>query len=161
MTLTPDYYSQCEDAIGRLFRTLTDYIQHDWQVSDDDTNLSKGADYFIFFNPGMFTPVPVSEDADRVEYYNWEVLFEIRVRFASFGVSKKKFKAFRSELFNVINAHKRLDFPKPAIANGVLKTTLSSTAKPMYWADKAGQPAPSWIVQQMKATVLQVVPIGK
>ena len=159
MTATVDYYSQCEDGLQALFRTLTDYIKHSWQVSDDDTNLKNGADYFVFFTPGMFQEIPNGDDQKNA-LFTWEVLFEIRVRFKSFKESKPVFKAFRSELFNIVKKHNRLDYPKPAVGRGVLKTTLSATSKMVYWADKPNQTAPSWIVQQMKANILQVVPVG-
>ena len=159
MTDTTDYYTQCQDALGALFLSATDIFVHDWQVSDDDTNVNKGADVFITFTPGQFQEVPRSNDQSNINE-GWEILFELRVRFTQIGKSKEKFRAIRSVLFNLVKDHKRLDYPtKQAI--GVLGTTLMATKQMQYWYDKQGQPSPTWIVQYFKATVLQVVPIGR
>jgi hypothetical protein len=156
-----DYYSQCEDALKALFMTATSTFTKSWQVSDNDTAINNGAECFVTFSPGQFQEVPNGKDGAVNVMIGWEVLFELKVRFSTIAKSKAQFKAVRSELFNLIKDHKRLDYPKPTTGIGVLGTTLIATKQVQYWYDRQGQPSPTWIFQPFKATVLQSVPIGK
>ena len=156
MTGSIDYYTQCQDALQALFLSATDIFAHDWQVSDDDTNVNKGADTFVVFTPGTFQELPKAND-QRNTYINWDVLFELRVRFTSIGKSKANFRAARSELFNLVKDHRRLDYPTRQ-PNRIQGTTMQATKQMQYWYDKQGQMSPTWLIQYFKVSILQVVP---
>ena len=47
-----DNYILCENAVISDLKNLGQYFPNDWQVSRDDTVLSRGAEYFAIIKPG-------------------------------------------------------------------------------------------------------------
>jgi len=150
-----DHYSICETALMTRLRTLTSYFpagtgkSAGWQVSDDDTVFSQGGDYFIVVRPGEFPTVQKGLLAD----VSWHVKAVIYVRFIEYKTSWGRFKAFRSDIFNLLNADPSLDR-----TNGVFSVTVSSKDDAGRLLDTQGNPM-NWIAQLLDVTITQRIKI--
>lgn len=150
MPNTEDYYSQCEAALMTSFRSLP-FFEHDWQVSDDDTVIAQGADYFAIFRPGAF---PVSKDGAHQRDFQWEIVIDVYVRYQDYKKSWQKFKGLRAALINLV-------FPDPFLSAtpGVWATSLSSGEAASYFYFDEPKPGvrPNFIIQTLTATITQRV----
>lgn len=140
-----DYYSQCEGALMARLRTLTEFFPRDFQVSDDDSVLNRGADTFAIFQPDAF---PATRADGREVFFNWVVIFDLYVRYKSRAESLAKFKAARSALINLIT---------PTSLNGTsnISRTLLSAGGGLQ-QDIPGD-NPNFIIQTFSATITQRV----
>ena len=151
----PDHYSVCETALMTRLRTLTSYFpagtgkSAGWQVSDDDTVFSQGGDYFVIVRPGEFPTVQKGLLAD----VSWHVKAVIYARFIEYKTSWGMFKAFRSDIFNLLNADPSLDR-----TNGVYSVTVSSKDDAGRLLDTQGNPM-NWIAQLLDVTITQRIKI--
>ncbi len=144
MTAT-DYYSQCETALMTKIRALTDFFPRDFQVSDDNSVLNRGADYYAIFQPDAF---PQTRADGRDVFFNWVVIFDLYVRYTSRKESLPKFKAVRAELINLLG---------PASLNGtnnISRTVLSASGG--LQQDLAGD-NPNFIIQTFNVVITQRV----
>jgi len=151
----PDHYSVCETALATRLRTLTTYfpaatgLSAGWQVSDDDTVFQLGGDYFIIYRPGEFPTVQKGMLAD----VSWHVKAVVYVRFVEYKTSWNKFKLFRSDIFNLLNADPTLNK-----TNGVWNVTVSSKDDAGRLLDTQGNPM-NWIAQLLDVTITQRIKI--
>lgn len=137
-----DYYSMVEAAVMAKLRTLSIFSK-DWQVSDDVTNIQKGAKYFAIFFPSTFTPTR----ADGLEKdYLWSVVFDLYVRYSTHKESLALFKAARAELF-ILNKDRNLNRTQ-----GVFNVNLLATSEVLQ--DVPGD-NPNFIIQTFNAAVSQ------
>ncbi len=102
-----DYYLQCETAFMARARTLTKYFEHDWQVSDDDSVINRGANYFLIVRPGAFPITP--RGTRRTLTVDWNIIADLYVRWKSYKESWSLFKELRSDLFNLFLSDPNLD----------------------------------------------------
>lgn len=150
-----DHYAVCESALVTRLRTLTSYfpaatgLPAGWQVSDDDTVFSKGGDYFVIYRPGEFPTVQKGLLAD----VNWHVKTVVYVRYTEYKTSWNKFKALRSDIFNLLNADPTLNR-----TNGVYNVTISSKDDAGRLLDTQGNPM-NWIAQLLDVTITQRIKI--
>ena len=153
-----DNYSTCETALAVLLRTLgTGFfpgdVQRDagWQVSDDDTVLSYGGDYFIVYRPGA---CPVTPVARGIKEYYWEVLMDLYIRYVSYKDSWTKFKAFRAAIITLLDTHQSL-----SSATGVRGVVFTSDERPLYFRfnNTPETAKPNFIIQQTKVVIRQQV----
>jgi len=146
----PDYYSECEDGFVALLQTLTTYFPNSWQVSDDDSNLMRGAENFVVVRPGAF---PTTRISDQARYFHWEILFDLDVRFVEYKKSWDKFKEVRSAIINLV-------YSNPTLGNtlGVFDVALDSREQAQYlkFSDDINA-KPNFIIQTMRAIVTQRV----
>ncbi len=94
-----DHYSQCEAALMAKLRTLTSLFPNAWQVTDDDSELARGADYFAIFQPDAF---PQTRVDGNEALFNWTTLFDFYVRYSTRKESLPRFKAGRAALINLL-----------------------------------------------------------
>lgn len=137
-----DYYSIIEAAVMTKLRTLA-IFPHEWQVSDSEENIRRGANYFAVFLPSVFQSIPV-DGKDKVIV--WSVLFDFYARYTTKQESKARFKAGRAELFT-LNKDRMLNRTV-----GVFDVNLSATSELLQ--DIAGD-NPNFIIQTFNAAVSQ------
>jgi hypothetical protein len=133
-----------------LLRTLTPYIVNDWQVSDDDTVIQKGADYFILVRPGAF---PYQRQTERLSTVYWNVVMDLFVRYKDYKESWNKFKAFRAVVFSLL-----MENPTLGGAAGVVQVNLTGEEGPQYLKfSDVPDAKPNFIVQTVRAVIAQYV----
>jgi hypothetical protein len=140
-----DQYSVCEGALMTKIRTLTAFFPRDFQVSDDDSVLNRGADYFAIFQPDAF---PQTRADGRDVFFNWTVIFDLYVRYSTRKESLPRFKAARSALINLLG---------PASlnsTNNISRTVLSANGG--LQQDIPGD-NPNFIIQTFQAVITQRV----
>lgn len=139
-----DYYSQCEGALMDKLRTLTDLFPNDWQVSDDDSVINRGADYFAIFQPDAF---PATRAASREVDFNWIVIFDLCVRYKTRKESLPKFKAARAAIIQLIAPHALNG------TNNISRTVLSSNGSILEGQKNNA----NFLFQTLSATITQRV----
>jgi len=153
-----DEYSTCETALAVLLRTLgTSFFPGDaqrdagWQVSDDDTVLALGGEYFAIYRPGTCPATPI---ARGIKEYYWEVLLDLYIRYESYKTSWTKFKAFRAATVTLLDTHQSLGYTK-----GVRSVVFSSEERPLYFrfTNTPEQARPNFIIQPTKVVIRQQV----
>lgn len=144
-----DFYQQCEEAFMAKARTLTKFFEHDWQVSDDDTVINRGADYFLIVRPGAFPITP--QDTRKILNVDWNITSDLYVRWQDYKTSWSLFKELRSDLFNLFLADPGLD-RTPNVWNVMLLSTSNPGQAP-----EEGRPA--FIGQTLTAIITQRVRI--
>ncbi len=92
MTVLTDYYSQCETGVMNLMLTLTDFFPNAWQVSTNEFNVNKGADYFLVFRPGKFPSAPVAGGIpisrnNPIRAYDWNMHADLYARYTEYETS--------------------------------------------------------------------------
>jgi hypothetical protein len=148
MTELIDHYSMCEGALMAKIRTLTEFFPKDFQVSDDDSVLNRGADYFCIFQPDAF---PHTRANGRQAHYNWVVLFDLYVRYKSRKESLPKFKAARAALIHLLHPISLNGFNG---SKGIENIVLSANGG--LQQDLQGD-NPNFIIQPLTATITQLV----
>lgn len=153
-----DHYSVAELGLAVCLQSLgATYFPGDtkratgWQVSDDDTVLTLGGDYFIVYRPGA---CPVTPIARGIYDYNWEVVLDLYVRYVSYKLSWAQFRAYRAAIVNLLNTHQTLNG-----TNGVHGVTFRSDARPQYFRF-TGTPEtaiPNFLIQTTQVVVVQRV----
>jgi hypothetical protein len=140
-----DYYSQCEGALMAKLRTLTTLFPRDFQVSDDDSVLNRGADTFAIFQPDAF---PATRADGREVFYNWVVIFDLYVRYKSRAESLARFKAARAALVDLIS---------PFCLNGTSNISRCVLAASGGLQQDIPGDNPNFIIQTLTATITQRV----
>ena len=140
-----DHYSVCEAAVMTKLRTLTDLFPKENQVSDDDSVLNRGADYWVIFQPDAF---PQTRADGREVFFNWVVIFDLYVRYKSRKESLPKFKAARSAIINLLHPTSLND------TNNIMRTVLSASGG--LQQDIPGD-SPNFIIQTFQAVITQRV----
>jgi hypothetical protein len=140
-----DQYGLCEAALMAKVRTLTEFFKESWQVSDDVTEIQRGADHFFIVLPDAF---PNTRTDGRSLTYNWVVLADVYVRYSTAHESLQKFKALRSALINLLTPISLNQ------AKNVSRTVLSANG-PLQ-QDIVGD-NPNFLIQTISVTITQVV----
>lgn len=140
-----DHYNVCEAALIAKLRTLTSLFPRDFQVSDDDSVLNRGADYFAIVQPDAF---PATRADGREVFFNWVVIFDLYVRYQSRAESLPKFKAARSAIINLLGPASLND------TNNVSRTVLSANGG--LQQDIPGD-NPNFIIQTFSCVITQRV----
>jgi hypothetical protein len=145
-----DFYVECETGIVTLLQTLTTFFPHDWQVSDDDTNIMKGAEYFVIVRPGAF---PYFRRTEQLSTIGWNVTIDLYVSYKEYKQSWNKFKAVRSAIFNLL-----MESPTLNDTLGVIRVDLTGDEQAQYLKfSEAPEAKPNFIVQTMRAIVTQYI----
>jgi hypothetical protein len=139
-------YSEVKAGFIARGQKLTDLFPKPFQVSDDEENIKRGADYFIVTLPSTFS----GRDADsHSKDMTWIVLFDLYVRYKTKTESVRKFEAARDQVIQHYHSDPWLN--KTA---GVSRVTISAAGEVLL--DPAGD-NPNFIVQTMSASILQRV----
>ena len=140
-----DFYSQCETALMTKLRTLSALFPKDWQVSDDDSVLNRGAEYFVIVQPDA---LPSTRADGRDLTYNWVVILDLYVRYHTRAESLARFKAARSAVINLLTPNSLND------TSNISRTVV--TASGGLQQDIPGD-NPNFIIQTLTATITQRV----
>ena len=142
-----DHYQAVENGLVTQLKTLTDFFPNAWQVSDDDTVISKGADFFIVYRPGSF---PVTKVSDFRYDVDWNITADLYVRYKTYKESWANFRSARAAIIELIFTHPRL--------GGVAYfTTVSSGEGALYFKFEENASVPNFIIQTLTFTIRQHV----
>jgi hypothetical protein len=140
-----DQYSIVEGILMTKLRTLTDLFPREFQVSDDDSVVNRGADYFAVLQPDAF---PATRANGRQAFYNWVVVLDLYVRYKTRKESLPKFKAARAAIIELLH-------PTSLNAtNSITNTSVSANGG--LQQDIVGT-NPNWIIQTFSVTITQLV----
>jgi hypothetical protein len=140
-----DQYSVCESALLAKIRTLSTFFPNAWQVSDDVSEIQRGADYFVIAMPDTF---PMTRADGHDVYVNWVVVLDLYIRFSTIQESLVRFKAVRSAIFNLL-------YPASLNrTNNISKLVLSSNGGVQQ--DMAGD-NPNFLIQTLSVVITQRV----
>lgn len=153
-----DFYQQCEDALVVRLRTLNpSFFKDNKQVSDDDSVLSEGAEYWIVYRPGAF-PINDTLLSQKIMDVNWNVTVDLYVRYKTYKESWGKFRKFRAALFFLLHQDQHLG----GTVN-VHRVTLSSNEAAQYFrfANTSEEARPNFIIQTCNIVIRQRVRFDK
>lgn len=156
----PDPYSECEDALKAYFQELIYWFAEEWQVSNNDTNIARGADYFIVLRPGSF-PV-INQNATGLQKdYEWNVVMDVYVRYVEYETSWHTFKKLRAALIKITgdNPILKCNLQPDKSATNVWSLTLTSDEDAQYFrfTDTDDDQRPNFIIQTMNVIIRQRV----
>lgn len=152
-----DFYQQCEDGMAARMRLLETFFQKPTQVSDDDSVLSEGADYWAIYRPGAF-PIADNLQTQKIMEVDWNVTVDLYVRYKTYKESWGKFRRFRAALFFLLHSDQSLgDTPN------VHRVTFSSNEAAQYfrYAETAAEARPNFIIQTCNVVMRQRVRFDK
>jgi hypothetical protein len=153
-----DFYQQCEDALAVRLRVLKpSFFKKDEQVSDDDSVLSEGADYWIIYRPGAF-PIADNINTQKIMEVDWNVTVDLYVRYKTYKESWGKFRKFRGVVFFLLHADQTLgDTPN------VHRVTFSSNEIAQYfrYANTPEEAKANFIIQTCNIVIRQRVRFDK
>lgn len=130
--------------------TLTQYFKQSWQVTDNDADANRGADYFIILAPGSL-PVSSVPNLNTKKLYRveWNIVFDMQLRYKSYKESWNNFALMRDDIFNLFVF--TIDKSLPGV-NGIWDITITAPEPP---GQKPAEGAAAWIGQQMTAVITQ------
>lgn len=149
-----DYYSQCEDAVKQLlFEKLPDLFTHEWQVTDDETDLLRGADYFILMRPGSKPESPATFTTSHYSYVDWRVNCNLFTKWVYKKLQWPAFKRYRALVWFVLEKHQWM----ASDANVEKIVSLGFPEEPFYWKFKntAESADPNMMAQPMFVVLRQ------
>jgi len=152
-----DFYQQCEDGMAKQLRVLTTFFKKEEQVSDDDSVLSLGADYWCIYRPGAF-PIVDSLQTQKIMEVDWNVTIDLYVRYKTYKESWGKFRKFRAAIFFLLHSDQTLGG-----TINVHRVTLSSNEAVQYFrfAETAETAKPNFIIQTCNIVIRQRVRFDK
>lgn len=159
MTTYPDPYSECENAVKAIMLELTDFFKYTWSVSNNDTNIARGGDYFAILRPGAF-PLFQQTNTGKIKDYDWNIVFDLYVRYTEYEESWNRFKAVRAAVLYTLDNNPTLACKVEPLksATNVWGVTLSSEENAQYFTLEGSEEArPNFIIQTMQVTVRQRV----
>ena len=128
-----DHYSQCEEALAAFFRShLPDQFENDWQVTDNESDLLRGAKYYILFRPGAIPDRAVTYMSGSFTYYDWRVNVNIFTKYLEKKFQWPQFKRFRALVMYVLETQQFL----PNNANVEKIVSYSAPEDALYWRFK-------------------------
>ena len=176
MTLTADPYDQVETGIANRLRAAlkADYFTNrsthkveDWRVSDNDSNLERGADFFIVMRPGAFPSLPTEYSTGKFVDMEWESFVRLYVKYVEREEQWSTFKPFR---WAVIDTLRRYRFLNQVVIDGEtlnavpgvdrIRTVQANDPAGYWWIFEAqrqqGLP-PNYMFQSLQITTRQRV----
>lgn len=151
-----DYYSQCESALKDFFQAnLADYLPNDWQITDDESDLIRGADYYILLRPGSKPDTPISFQSGAFTTLDWRINCNLFVRYIYGSQKWPTFKKFRAVVWYVLEKNQFVQNN----ANVERVISYGFPEEPFYWKFK-GTPEdaqPNMMAQPLFVVVRQRV----
>lgn len=117
MTLPADPYNLIETGIANRLRAalaaqfFTNPSTHkveEWRVSDNDSNLERGADYFIVMRPGGFPSLPTEYNTGKWIDVDWESFARLYVKYYEREEQWSTFKPFRWAVIYTVRKYRSL-----------------------------------------------------
>jgi hypothetical protein len=147
-----DQYALCLDAYKTQLRTLAgtyfpavDGKAAGWQVTENDTEIYNGSDYFIVLKPGTF-----SNQRQGLNTVNeWHVTSVLYYRFGEYANAWTQFRVYRSDIL-------ALPDTAPLTTNGIYDQIFASQEQAGYLVDDQGRYT-NFVVQALDCTIRQRV----
>lgn len=139
-------------------RVLTSFLKDpNKQVSDDDSVISEGADYWIIYRPGAF-PIADNFNTQKIMEIDWNVTADLYVRYKTYKESWGKFRKFRAAIFFLLHSDQTL-----GNTPNVHRVTFSSNELAQYfrYANTAAEARPNFIIQTCNIVIRQRVRFDK
>jgi hypothetical protein len=133
-------------------RTIELLSKKTWQVTDDDTDVNRGATHFLIVKPGAANIGPVPNNPTMKLYYvGWNITFDLQVKYKNYKESWGQFEEIRDLVLNkfVFTLDKNL----PGVKN-VMNVTITAPDPP---GQKPPEGTANWVGQQMVATIMQEI----
>jgi hypothetical protein len=152
-----DFYQICEDGLVVRLRLLETFFRKSEQVSDDDSVLGTGADYWAIYRPGAF-PIVDSLSTQKIMEVDWNVTIDLYVRYKTYKESWGKFRKFRAALFFLLHSDQTLGNTRD-----VHRVTFSSNEIAQYFrfAESSESAKPNFIIQTCNVVIRQRVRFDK
>lgn len=149
-------YDVIVQGFMRKMRTLTQYFAHDWQVTDDETNVNRGGVYWVITRPGALpiNPWPGVQNSKTVYSVDWNIVFDAQVKYASYKESWPKFAEMRDAIINlyVLRLDKSLPDANGNPIKGIWDISITAPDPP---GQKPPAGTPTWVGQQLIAVITQ------
>lgn len=146
-----DQYSLCLSAYTTQIRTLSNVYfpaitgeAAGWQVSENDTVVKKGSDYFVILRPGTFDNPQLS---GALQNNIWRVRTLLFMRFAEYDNIWSSYRAFRSAILNLRET-------APLHLYGIQKQEFSAVDEAGYLRDDLGNYT-GFVQQTLECTITQ------
>ena len=151
-----DQYALCLDAYKTQLRTLAasyfpaiDGKAAGWQVSENDTEIYNGGEYFVILKPGTF-----SNQRQGLNTVNeWHVTSVLYARYFEYDTAWSRFRAFRSDIL-------ALPDTAPLTTNGIYGQEFASQEQAGYLVDDQGRYT-NFVVQTLDCTIRQRVKVAR
>jgi len=143
-----DYITQLRTLAAIYFPAVTGKAAG-WQVSENDTVVKEGGDYFIVLRPGSFETARHGQHQDNI----WRVRTLLFMRFNEYDSLWTAYRLFRSDIL-------ALPDTAPMTAHGIYNQTFSASDEAGYVRDDAGNYV-GFIQQTLEATIMQRVLIAR
>jgi hypothetical protein len=147
-----DQYALCLDAYKTQLRTLAGTYfpavegkAAGWQVTENDTEVYNGGDYFIVLKPGAFSNA--RQGLNTVN--EWHVTSVLYSRFGEYANAWTQFRAFRSDIL-------ALPDTAPLTAHGINQQNFAALEQAGYLIDDQGRYT-NFVVQSLDCTIRQRV----
>lgn len=148
-----DQYSLCLSAYMTQLRTLSaTYFPAitgkvaGWQVSEDDTVVREGGDYFVILRPGTFDMPQLSSS---LQNNVWRVRTLLFMRYTEYANIWTQYRAFRSAILGLRET-------SPLTAYGIQKQEFSASDEAGYLRDDSGNYV-GFVQQTLECTITQRV----
>jgi hypothetical protein len=111
MTFPLDPYTLVEAGIADRLRSAlkADYFTNpttsdvqEWQVTDNDSELHRGANYFIVTRPGAFSQVTGDYNSGEIQTIEWETFLRLYVRYQEKAEQWSLLKPFRAAVLRTV-----------------------------------------------------------
>jgi len=117
MTIPADPYDLVEIGVAdrlraelaaEFFTNPSTHKVEDWRVSDNDSNLERGANYFIVTRPGAFPSLPTESNTGKWVDMDWETFVRLYVKYEERAEQWSTFKPFRWAVIATIRKYRFL-----------------------------------------------------
>lgn len=106
-----DWYSLVENGISSRLRaelTIAEFITKPDQVSDNDSALTAGDNYFAIFRPGSFPTLPVEYESGKIVTVTWITYIDLYVKYQEKREQWSTFKPYRNAVIQFVMRHRFL-----------------------------------------------------
>lgn len=152
-----DFYKQCQDALSAMLKgKLPQYLTEDWQLTDNESDFNRGANYFVLYRPGQISQPFDSEQDGEILEMHWQVICNVAVRYIQKNTQWSQFIEFRGAVWHVLSN------PRNSITlnNGIWRVlNVTSSEDPSYWdfSDAVQSKNTNFMLQPLIATAKQRV----
>jgi hypothetical protein len=149
-------YTALRDGFITKAKTLTQYFVQPWQVSDDASNVNRGAKYLMILRPGAVPIAPVPGlQSKKLFRVSWQISFDLQVKYVSFKESWSEFTMLRDAVLN-----KFVFTMDPSIPGtfGVWNILITAPDPPGQQPETG---APTWLGQTLIATLEQQIDVSR
>ena len=106
-----DPYSLIENGVADRIRAALweTYFTKDYQVSNNDANLTEGNDYFVVMRPGAFPFLSTQYKSGEIQDVDWTSFAHLYVRYQEKSEQWARFNPFRWAVMHVVMKYRFLD----------------------------------------------------